>query len=131
MKIEIEHIDGGVPSTKTPLPHPAAATMDKKLTTRANTRSIPEMLDIITPNPSCSIGHFDDSEASESIDGTGGRWTEIGVEDGGPTRRWAENVRIKDPYNVLDHESDDAGFRRVSPLRRGSSEGLTAALTRR
>ncbi|CAA7270822.1 unnamed protein product [Cyclocybe aegerita] len=106
MKIEIEHIDGGVPSTKTPLPHPAAATMDKKLTTRANTRSIPEMLDIITPNPSCSIGHFDDSEASESIDGTGGRWTEIGVEDGGPTRRWAENVRIKDAYNVLDHESD-------------------------
>ncbi|KAJ3494306.1 hypothetical protein NLJ89_g10837 [Agrocybe chaxingu] len=76
--------------------------MDKKLTTRANTRSIPETLGIITPNPSCSIGHFDDSEASESIDGTGGRWTEIGVEDGGPTRRWAENVRIKDAYNVLD-----------------------------
>ncbi|CAA7268194.1 unnamed protein product [Cyclocybe aegerita] len=78
--------------------------MDKKLTTRANTRSIPETLDIITPNP-CSIGHFDDSEASESIDGTGGRWTEIGVEDGGPTRRWAENVCIKDACNVLDRES--------------------------
>ncbi|CAA7268927.1 unnamed protein product [Cyclocybe aegerita] len=84
---------------------PQAARKDRHLAPywiRFYSRSPP---DLITPNTSCSIGHFDDSEASESIDGTGGCWPEIGVEDGGPTRRWAENVRIKDAYNVLDHES--------------------------